>query len=140
MSGLLFILLTIRCSFHAYADSTYAKHLENGASLYGTVGAQTPVPGNGSFQGPGNGEVPREFQQSVMEMSDDSITSIDPSLQSPHEWAGPGGVSGGGGHFLHSTANMTNMNTSPQAREQRGTSNGVYNTTQENGECGDTLI
>ena len=107
------------------------------------MGAQTPVPGNGSFQGPGNGEVPREFQQSVMEMSDDSITSIDPSLQSPHEWAGPGGVSGGvsggGGHFLHSTANMTNMNTSPQAREQRGASNGVYNTTQENGECGDTL-
>ena len=96
------------------------------------MGAQTPVPGNGSFQGPGNGEVPREFQQSVMEMSDDSITSIDPSLQSPHEWAGPGGVSGGGGHFLHSTA--TNINISPQAREQRGASNGVYNNAQENGE------
>ena len=104
------------------------------------MGGQTPVPGNGSFQGPGNGEVPREFQQSVMEMSDDSITSIDPSLQSPHEWAGPGGVAGGGGHFLHSTANVTNMNISPQAREQRGASNGVYNSPQENGECLDTLI
>ena len=63
-----------------------------------------------------------------MEMSDDSITSIDPSLQSPHEWAGQGG----GGHFLHSTA--TNINISPQTREQRGASNGVYNNTQENGE------
>merc|ERR1711963_120821 len=52
----------VRCSFHAYADSTYAKHLENGASLYGTVGAPTPMPG-GTFQT--NGDVPREFQQSV---------------------------------------------------------------------------
>ena len=125
MSSSLFII--IRCSFHAYADSTYAKHLENGASLYGTVGAQTPVPGNGSFQSPTNGEVAREFQQSVMEMSDDSITSIDPHLQSQQEWAGPGG------HFLHSTA----TNISPQAgaggREQRGASNGVYST-GENGE------
>merc|ERR1719427_815750 len=76
----------VRCSFHAYADSTYAKHLENGASLYGTVGAPTPLPpmaaGGGSFH-PGGGEVTREFQQSVMEMSDDSMNSMD---QQPAEW------------------------------------------------------
>merc|ERR1719273_1866681 len=72
----------VRCSFHAYADSTYAKHLENGASLYGTVGAPTPLPG-GTFSP--NGEVPREFQQSVMEMSDDSITSIE-QQGPPPDW------------------------------------------------------
>merc|ERR1719427_1907146 len=76
----------VKCSFHAYADSTYAKHLENGASLYGTVGAPTPLPpmaaGGGSFH-PGGGEVTREFQQSVMEMSDDSMNSMD---QQPAEW------------------------------------------------------
>ena len=79
-------ILCLRCSFHAYADSTYAKHLENGASLYGTVGAPTPLPpmaaGGGSFH-PGGGEVTREFQQSVMEMSDDSMNSMD---QQPAEW------------------------------------------------------
>ena len=74
-----------RCSFHAYADSTYAKHLENGASLYGTVGAPTPLPG-GTFSP--NGEVPREFQQSVMEMSDDSITSIEHHA-APQDWVVP---------------------------------------------------
>ena len=52
------------------------------------MGAQTPVPGNGSFQGPGNGEVPREFQQSVMEMSDDSITSIEHHA-APQDWVVP---------------------------------------------------
>merc|ERR1719150_2378131 len=74
----------VRCSFHSYADSTYAKHLENGASLYGTVGAPTPLPG-GTFSP--NGEVPREFQQSVMEMSDDSITSIE-QQGPPPDWSG----------------------------------------------------
>merc|ERR1712223_2203679 len=60
----------VRCSFHAYADSTYAKHLENGASLYGTVGSPTPVPPmmpGGTFN-PAGPEPTREFQQSVMEM------------------------------------------------------------------------
>jgi hypothetical protein len=36
--------LSFRCSFHAYADSTYAKHLESGQSLYGTLGGMTPIP------------------------------------------------------------------------------------------------
>jgi len=68
----------VRCSFHAYADSTYAKHLENGASLYGTVGSPTPVPpmAGGTFHPQGENGA-REFQQSVMEMSDDSINSVD---------------------------------------------------------------
>ena len=67
-----------RCSFHAYADSTYAKHLESGASLYGTVGGQTPLPpmATPTTFGPG-ADVGREYQQSVMEMSDDSINSIE---------------------------------------------------------------
>jgi hypothetical protein len=75
-----------RCSFHAYADSTYAKHLENGASLYGTVGSPTPVPpmmAGGTFN-PAGPEPTREFQQSVMEMSDDSINSVE--QMAPNEW------------------------------------------------------
>jgi len=75
----------VRCSFHAYADSTYAKHLENGASLYGTVGSPTPLPpmAGGTFHP--NGETTREFQQSVMEMSDDSINSVEQMAQ--NEWS-----------------------------------------------------
>merc|ERR1719225_1686144 len=76
-----------RCSFHAYADSTYAKHLENGASLYGTVGSPTPVPPmmpGGTFN-PAGPEPTREFQQSVMEMSDDSINSVE--QMAPNEWS-----------------------------------------------------
>merc|ERR1719266_2004920 len=77
----------VRCSFHAYADSTYAKHLENGASLYGTVGSPTPVPPmmpGGTFN-PAGPEPTREFQQSVMEMSDDSINSVE--QMAPNEWS-----------------------------------------------------
>lgn len=77
----------VRCSFHAYADSTYAKHLENGASLYGTVGSPTPVPpmmSGGTFS-PAGPEPSREFQQSVMEMSDDSINSVE--QMAPNEWS-----------------------------------------------------
>merc|ERR1719509_297648 len=77
----------VRCSFHAYADSTYAKHLENGASLYGTVGSPTPVPpmmAGGTFN-PAGPEPTREFQQSVMEMSDDSINSVE--QMAPNEWS-----------------------------------------------------
>ena len=69
-----------RCSFHAYADSTYAKHLENGASIYGTVGNPTPLPPmmqGGAQTFLGNGEMNREYQQSMLEVSDDSITSVD---------------------------------------------------------------
>lgn len=69
----------VRCSFHAYADSTYAKHLESGASLYGTVGGPTPLPpmATPTSFGPGGNLSNREYQQSVMEMSDDSINSIE---------------------------------------------------------------
>lgn len=75
----------VRCAFHAYADSTYAKHLENGGqSLYGTIGAPTPIPmstptpNGGQFStGAMNiSENPRDYQQSVLEVSEDSIDSI----------------------------------------------------------------
>merc|ERR550532_1520334 len=86
----------VRCSFHSYADSTYAKHLETGGgtqSIYGTLGGPTPIPsvtptpGGDRGGGPGNGmaeatmtmraETPREYQQSVIEVSEDSINSIE---------------------------------------------------------------
>jgi len=85
----------VRCSFHSYADSTYAKHLETGGgtqSIYGTLGGPTPIPSvtptpGGGGGGPGNGmaeatmtmraETPREYQQSVIEVSEDSINSIE---------------------------------------------------------------
>jgi hypothetical protein len=101
---------SFRCSFHAYADSTYAKHLENGASLYGTVaGPTTPLPpmmmvgGNTFLQNGGGAEIGggggggREFQQSVMEMSDDSMTSVD-RLDDWRQLNGGGG--GGGGDVI----------------------------------------
>ena len=75
-----------RCSFHSYADFTYAKHLENGGqSIYGTLGGPTPIPSSTPTPG-ANGmgasmmmraETPREYQQSVIEVSEDSINSIE---------------------------------------------------------------
>merc|ERR1712051_882022 len=58
----------VRCSFHSYADSTYAKHLESGGqSIYGTIGAPTPIPsstptpnganGQWGLMGNGNGSI-----------------------------------------------------------------------------------
>ena len=76
-------LFNFRCSFHAYADSTYAKHLEGGQSLYGTLGGMTPVPSATPLLVPPpqmsgmRPETPREYQQSVIEMSEDSINSIE---------------------------------------------------------------
>lgn len=74
----------VRCSFHAYADSTYAKHIEGGQSLYGTLGGLTPVPSATPLLVPPpqmsssmRPETPREYQQSVIEMSEDSINSIE---------------------------------------------------------------
>ena len=82
-----------RCSFHSYADSTYAKHLETGGgtqSIYGTLGGPTPIPSvtpTPGGVGPGasmseatmtmRAETPREYQQSVIEVSEDSINSIE---------------------------------------------------------------
>ena len=82
-----------RCSFHSYADSTYAKHLESGGgtqSIYGTLGGPTPIPSvTPTPGGTGGGgamaeatmtmraETPREYQQSVIEVSEDSINSIE---------------------------------------------------------------
>merc|ERR1719189_1375085 len=73
----------VRCSFHSYADSTYAKHLESGGgtqSIYGTLGGPTPIPSVTPTPGGGGGaggmaeatmatmtmraETPREYQQS----------------------------------------------------------------------------
>ncbi len=91
-----------RCAFHAYADSTYAKHLDSGGgaqSLYGTIGGgvtpvpstaggnnvgaatismgpETPTPG-ATGVGPAASSTAREFQQSVIEVSEDSINSIE---------------------------------------------------------------
>ncbi len=89
-----------RCSFHSYADSTYAKHLEGGQSIYGTLGGPTPIPSATPTPGggPANGgaaemtiaptpqmsgtsmmraDTPREYQQSVIEVGNDSIDSIE---------------------------------------------------------------
>merc|ERR1719328_956024 len=69
----------VRCSFHSYADSTYAKHLESGGqSIYGTIGAPTPIPSSTPTPGGGGAEAtmtmraetPREYQQSVIEVSE----------------------------------------------------------------------
>merc|ERR1719189_1038710 len=47
----------VRCSFHSYADSTYAKHLESGGqSIYGTIGAPTPIPSSTPTPNGGNGQ------------------------------------------------------------------------------------
>jgi len=76
----------VRCSFHSYADSTYAKHLENGGggqSIYGTLGGPTPIPSVTPTPGGQEAtinlraETPREYQQSVIEVSEDSINSIE---------------------------------------------------------------
>ena len=82
---MIFFLHFSRCAFHAYADSTYAKHLENGGaqSIYGTIGPapnSVPVPPMAQMTvvdgAAGNG-AGREYQQSVIEVSDDSINSIE---------------------------------------------------------------
>jgi len=83
----------VRCSFHSYADSTYAKHLESGGggqSIYGTLGGPTPIPSvTPTPGGGGTGEATmtlrpetpqnsyRHQQSSVIEVSEDSIDSIE---------------------------------------------------------------
>lgn len=93
-----------RCAFHAYADSTYAKHLENGGqSIYGTIGGPTPIP----MSTPSQANGAREYQQSVIEVSEDSINSIEKveewnnvSASSPSS----GGGGGGGGKRMSNAA------------------------------------
>ena len=140
--------LSFRCAFHAYADSTYAKHLENGTapppgggaggqSLYGTIGAPTPVPmstptprsgygppmmmaghGHGPMLSPGDPS--REYQQSVMEVSEDSINSI----EKVEEWSSLANGNAGHGH-----------GRSPNRRSpQRMIPNGGTPSPRENGE------
>jgi hypothetical protein len=105
-----------RCSFHAYADSTYAKHLESGQSLYGTLGGMTPIPTGTPLLVPApqmsgmRPETPREYQQSVIEMSEDSINSI----EKVEEWKV-----------------LANGNASPKA----GSGNQNSSNPRENGEC-----
>jgi hypothetical protein len=43
----------VRCCFHAYADNSYAKQLENGSPVYGTLGGKssTVTNGNGETNG-----------------------------------------------------------------------------------------
>merc|ERR1719220_281053 len=107
----------VRCSFHAYADSTYAKHLESGRaqSIYGTLGGPTPIPSVTPTPG-GSGaeatmatmtmraETPREYQQSVIEVSEDSINSI----EKVEEWK----VNGN-----HSNGNLPRMPNGASPRE-----------------------
>ena len=106
-------LYHFRCSFHAYADSTYAKHLESGGqSIYGTLGGPTPIPSVTPTPG-GSGaeatmtmraETPREYQQSVIEVSEDSINSI----EKVEEWK----VNGN-----HSNGNLSRMPNGASPRE-----------------------
>merc|ERR550532_383436 len=107
----------VRCSFHSYADSTYAKHLETGRaqSIYGTLGGPTPIPSVTPTPG-GSGaeatmatmtmraETPREYQQSVIEVSEDSINSI----EKVEEWK----VNGN-----HSNGNLPRMPNGASPRE-----------------------
>ena len=109
----LYHLYHSRCSFHAYADSTYAKHLESGGqSIYGTLGGPTPIPSVTPTPG-GSGaeatmtmraETPREYQQSVIEVSEDSINSI----EKVEEWK----VNGN-----HSNGNLSRMPNGASPRE-----------------------
>ena len=128
-------LFISRCSFHAYADSTYAKHLENGASLYGTVaaaGPTTPLPpmmmiGGNTFLQNGGGDIGgggggREFQQSVMEMSDDSLTSVDRL----DDWRQLNGGGGGSGDSPPQSV--------PNRQQQQQQTNG-NSSPNENGKC-----
>ena len=74
------------------------------------------MPG-GTFQT--NGDVPREFQQSAMEMSDDSITSLDPGH---HEWpAAAGQLAPGPAMLQQNTANLSQQS----AISPRNVTNGV---------------
>ena len=125
------LLLRFRCAFHAYADSTYAKHLESGGggsgaiggqSLYGTIGAPTPIPMStptprGSHMGVpmlSPNDPSREYQQSVMEVSEDSINSI----EKVEEWS--------------SLANGSRMSPGQQLLKQR-IPNGGTPSPRENG-------
>ena len=136
--------LSFRCAFHAYADSTYAKHLENGGaaaapggggggqSLYGTIGAPTPIPMSTPTPRSGYGppmmmaaaaggpmlspnDPSREYQQSVMEVSEDSINSI----EKVEEWS--------------SLANGNASGRSPHRSPQRMIPNGGTPSPRENG-------
>ena len=104
-----------RCAFHAYADSTYAKHLESGQSIYGTIGGPTPIPMS-TPTGP-NGMGPavngaREYQQSVLEVSEDSINSI----EKVEEWK-----------------MLANGNSSPSSAGVKRMSNGATPSPRDNG-------
>ncbi|XP_040578928.2 LOW QUALITY PROTEIN: uncharacterized protein [Lepeophtheirus salmonis] len=88
----------VRCSFHSYADSTYAKNLENGASLYGTLGNGPPLMSSPNHMS-ANGDPHREYQQSAIEVSEDSINSI----EKVEEWKviSNGGNGGSNHHHPH---------------------------------------
>ena len=118
------LFLHFRCSFHSYADSTYAKHLESGGqSIYGTLGAPTPIPSstptpNGQWvMGNGNGsihgvmmrpETPgREYQQSVIEVGEDSIDSIN----KVEEWKMLANGAGNQSSQTSPAANMTGIHS-----------------------------
>ena len=133
--------LSFRCAFHAYADSTYAKHLENGGaaaapgpggqSLYGTIGAPTPIPMSTPTPRSGYGppmmmaaqggpmlspnDPSREYQQSVMEVSEDSINSI----EKVEEWSSlANGNAHGNGRSPHrSPQRMIPNGGTPSPRE-----------------------
>ena len=127
-------IFPFRCSFHSYADFTYAKHLESGGvgtaaqSIYGTLGGPTPLPsstptpggqaammmraetpgggrGDGGVGGGGGGRG-TEYQQSVIEVSEDSINSI----EKVEEWNRTGATNSGNNSSRH----LPNGTSSPR--------------------------
>jgi hypothetical protein len=80
------IFCNSRCSFHAYADSTYAKHLESSQSLNGTLDGLTPTAA-AQPRGERGPDTLHEYQQSVIEMSDDSFDRFE-------DWKAPADTNG----------------------------------------------
>jgi len=102
-----------RCAFHAYADSTYARHLESGGgptagaqSLYGTIGAGNHETATIT----GTMTVVDGGSQSGIEVSEDSINSI----EKVEEWKV---LANGNGHAQQSQHRPRMANGTPSPRE-----------------------
>lgn len=99
----------VRCCFHAYADSTYAKQLENGGGGGGTLainggggpsnggGGGIPNGGGGSTNGTLFKDPDRQIQRSVTPLN--SIEKVT-GWQALSQTNGDGGTRGGGGDIM----------------------------------------